>query len=322
MAPVRKDSCQRNDLQRIGLFSEVGYVTIADPYIPVYSRPYNESASRGKQMMTSCTKSKTGLIDGYFQPKFGRIFEKESYSDPVKLRRQERIMQKKRNIDRTAFYPSSETKKPSGLGNHYGTFGGSVPHFKAVVRAKTPYKSPGRNFLTNPTKKGSGYGYTSLTIAENHEYMTEFIGRADEIRSGEKQEHKKKMVSSDFRLNMHPKEYFDINPFKSDRALPPLKERKEPGKPVGKPLRHVPFKQSSPGKAIGNCKAGTFTPYPEHPVDGFGVKSKKAAGAKYGIFKPSAGSKSRPTDSVLKTNINKVINKDNFRSSAQTACVY
>lgn len=55
-----------NDIQRIGLFSEVGYITIGDPYRTIVDRPFNDSASRGKQMMSCATKSKTGLGDGYF----------------------------------------------------------------------------------------------------------------------------------------------------------------------------------------------------------------------------------------------------------------
>ena len=46
---------------------------------------------------------------------------------------------------------------------------------------------PGKNFLTNPTKKGSGYGYTSLTIGRDYEYISEFIGRPDELRALEKE---------------------------------------------------------------------------------------------------------------------------------------
>lgn len=133
----------KNDIQRIGLFSEVGYITIGDPYKPIIDRPFNDKAARGKQMMSSCTKSKTGLCDGYFQSNFGRVFEKEGYTDPIKQRRLERSKETKRNIVPTAFYPSNATKKPSGKGSSYGTFSGAVQYFKATTRPKEPYKSPG-----------------------------------------------------------------------------------------------------------------------------------------------------------------------------------
>ena len=44
----------------------------------------------------------------------------------------------------------------------------------------------GKNFLTNPTKKGSGYGYNSLTIGHDLQYSGEAISRPDEIRAGER----------------------------------------------------------------------------------------------------------------------------------------
>ena len=140
---MKKVVSSKNDIQRIGLFSEVGYITIGDPYKPIIDRPFNDNAGRGKQMMSSYTKSKTGLIDGYFQSNFGRVFEKEGYADPIKQRRQERNKQTQKNIVGKAFYPSNATKKPSGLGSHYGTFAGAVDYFKGVTRPKEPYKSAG-----------------------------------------------------------------------------------------------------------------------------------------------------------------------------------
>lgn len=141
---MKKVIASKNDIQRIGLFSEVGYITIGDPYKPIIDRPFNDNAGRGKQMMSSYTKSKTGLIDGYFQSNFGRVFEKEGYSDPIKQRRLERNKQTQKNIVNKAFYPSNATKRPSGLGNHYGTFAGAVDYFKGLTRPKQPYKSPGK----------------------------------------------------------------------------------------------------------------------------------------------------------------------------------
>lgn len=302
----------KNDIQRIGLFSEVGYITTGDPYKPIIDRPINYNAGKGKQMMSCSTKTKTGLCDGYFQSSFGRVFEKEGYSDPQKQRRLERSSEAQKNIVNTPFYPSNASKKPSGLGSHYGTFGGAVEYVKGTTRPKVAYKSPGKNFLTNPTKKGSGYGYTSLTIGRNFEYRSEFIGQPDVIRGLERQEHKKKMISTPFKLNLHNNSLFDPNIFKSDKPLPPVrKSHEEPTK--GRRVK-LPFKQSSPGKDIGNCKAGTFTPYPEHPVDGYDVRGLKPAGPKYGMFTPSAGNKSRPTDSVIRMHVNKTITCNNFRN--------
>ncbi|KAL5269563.1 hypothetical protein ACHWQZ_G003160 [Mnemiopsis leidyi] len=308
---VKKQS-QSNDIQRIGLFSEVGYITIGDPYKSIRDRPFNDNAGKGKQMMSFCTKSKTGLCDGYFQSNFGRIFEQEGYSDQRRLARLERINEAKKNIDSKPFLPSNATKRPSGLGSHYGTFSGKVPYFKATARPKERYKSPGKNFLTNPTKKGSGYGYNSLTIGHDLQYSGESISLPDEIRAAERKEHKKKMISKPFKLNLHNHSLFDPNIFKSTRPLPPV----PPKTPDSSPRKRTnpPFKQSSPGKEIGNCKAGTFTPYPEHPVDGFDLRGQKPPGPKYGLFCPSAGNKSRPTGSIINMKVNKTMNVTNFRT--------
>ena len=143
---MAKTAAAKNDIQRIGLFSEVGYITIGDPYRPTRARAFNDNAGRGKQMMTSSTKAKSGLCDGYFQSNFGRVFEKEGHTDPIKARRFERINQARKNIVKRAFYPSSNTKKPCGLGSVYGTFQGNVEYFKGTTRPKEAYKSSGKEF--------------------------------------------------------------------------------------------------------------------------------------------------------------------------------
>lgn len=55
----------------------------------------------------------------------------------------------------------------SGLGNHYGTLGGPVGAFSPASRPGKEYKSPGKNFSTNPGKKGTGFGYNFLLLVYN-----------------------------------------------------------------------------------------------------------------------------------------------------------
>lgn len=71
----------------------------------------------------------------------------------------------------------------SGAGSHYGTFAGPVSAFSPVNKAKKEYKSPGRNFTTNPAKKGTGYGYLGVTIGPTPKYTAEPYDRAKEIRN-------------------------------------------------------------------------------------------------------------------------------------------
>lgn len=81
----------------------------------------------------------------------------EAYTDMIKLRRQQRAKESKKNIG-GAYVPSSYPKKPSGLGNHYGTLGGPTTSFSAAQRKMPKYVAPGKNVLTNPAKQGTGYG--------------------------------------------------------------------------------------------------------------------------------------------------------------------
>eukprot|EP00116_Pleurobrachia_bachei_P008620 sb/3468882/ len=185
-----------------GLFSEMGYTTVGEPYTSSNARAYNESASKGKQMLTNTTKSRSGRGDGYFTTEFKRVFEhgikqhfsitkfsliplqKESYSDPVRTRRRERIEKKKKNVVPKPFLPSNSAKLASGTGSYYGSFGfngqGAYKYFSSVRRDKAAHQSPPKNFICNPSKKGSGYGYVGVTIGEYAKSMSE-KDRAAEI---------------------------------------------------------------------------------------------------------------------------------------------
>ena len=77
------------DMERVGLFSEVGYTTIGDRYpqrgSATGAATFNTSAGKGKQMMTTGSKSNSAHQAGYFEPTFKRIMEQEAYIDPVKV---------------------------------------------------------------------------------------------------------------------------------------------------------------------------------------------------------------------------------------------
>ncbi|XP_032300380.1 UPF0602 protein C4orf47 homolog isoform X2 [Coturnix japonica] len=101
----------KTDMERIGLFSEMSYVSIGDNYVPRYMRPFNEAAGKNKQMLSEGSKTKSGLQDGYFEPEFKRIFSGEAYLDPVQLRRRYRLAESKKNLGK-AFIPSNGDKLP------------------------------------------------------------------------------------------------------------------------------------------------------------------------------------------------------------------
>ena len=82
----------------------------------------------------------------------------------------------------TIFYYFSLISR-SGAGNHYGTFSGPVEAFSAAQKDKKSYQSPGKNFITNPPKKGTGFGYINVTIGHTPKYTADPYDRAKEIRN-------------------------------------------------------------------------------------------------------------------------------------------
>ncbi|XP_061108284.1 cilia-and flagella-associated protein 96 isoform X2 [Conger conger] len=293
----------KTDMDRVGLFKEMGYITIGDKYTVNTYRPFNESAHKNKQMVVSSPKKKSGLQVGYFDAQFKRIFEKEASTDPVKLRRQYRMQQAKKNIGK-AFLPSNGEKKPSGIGSYYGTLGGPVQALSALQVQRKPYQSPGKNVLTSPPKKGSGYGYPNVTLSKRDTYSTDPYDRAREMMKKEIISDRTMMKGGPFRLNLHPRDCFDGNPYKLDKALPPVKNTES------KKAQVVPFKPSSPSKRIGGMKAGTFDIYPSHSADPYiARRSKSVTTNKDGkIFHPSPGPKTMPVSSIINVNVKKAIN--------------
>lgn len=304
----------KTDMERIGLFSEAGYTTLGDRYPKVdpSSRPFNDAAYKGKHMLPGGSKARSALQAGYFDSQFKRIMEKEAYSDPVKTRRQQRMKEATKNIGK-AFVPNAGEKSMSGLGNHYGTFSGPIGAFSPVSRGRKPYTAPGRNVTTNPPKKGTGFGYLGVTLGKYPDHATEVYDKARDLRRKEIMAHKSLLKGGAFKLNLHPQDYFDQNPFRSDRPVGP------PKKSAGKLPPVKPFKPSSPAKNIGGSKSGTFDPYPSHSNDPYTVKTKKlpTTNKEGKIFHPALGPKSRPTKSIVDQNIAKSIHADNYRSTNQ-----
>ncbi|XP_063776821.1 cilia-and flagella-associated protein 96 [Pseudophryne corroboree] len=297
----------KSDMDRIGLFSEMGYITIGDKYVTPCSKPFNEAASKNRQMLPGGSKSMANTLGGYFDTQFKRTFDGEAYSDPFKQRRQYRIQQAKKNLGK-AFLPSNGEKKPSGVGNFYGTLSGPIPAFSAELKARKSYTAPGKNLYTNPPKQGTGYGYPNITIGKPYSYSSDDYDIFKELMKKELEHHKSKLKDGPFRLNLCPKEYFDINPYRTDKPLPPLKKKEEKAQNV------KPFKPSSPAKVAGGMKAGTFDPYPSHSNDLYGKPVTKSAVKGGKIFQPPAGAKSYPIKSVTTAHVTRSVNPMNYKT--------
>uniref|UniRef100_A0A2K6K694 Cilia-and flagella-associated protein 96 n=1 Tax=Rhinopithecus bieti TaxID=61621 RepID=A0A2K6K694_RHIBE len=262
----------KTDMERIGLFSEMEYITVGDKYVSQFNRPFNEAAS----------KTMSALQAGYFDPHFVRIFEGEGYMNLNQVRRQEMMEAARKNLGK-AFFPSSGEKKPCGLGSYYGTIGGPVPFFSAQSKPREKYKAPGKNLYTNPGKKGTGYGYANITIGKQFSHSADFYDAAKLNYKKANEEHHRLLKGAPFKLNLHPRDYFDLSHF----SLQP-----------------------------GGMKAGTFDPYPSHAADPYVAKLANISGKNDKIFHPPGGPKSRPVESIMTLNVRRALNSKNYKTAS------
>ncbi|KAL0593989.1 UPF0602 protein C4orf47 [Plecturocebus cupreus] len=302
----------KTDMERIGLFSEMEYITVGDKYVSPFNRPFNEAASKNKQMLPGGSKEMSNLQAGYFDPHFVRIFEGEGYVNLNQVRRRDMMQAARKNLSK-AFLPSSGEKKPCGLGSYYGTIGGPVPFFSAQSRPREKYEAPGKNLYTSPGKKGTGYGYANITIGKQFSHADDFYDAPKQNYKKENEEQHRLLKGAPFKLNLHPRDYFDANPYFSEEPLPPIK-RKEKKEAISNT-----FKPSSPGKKPGGMKAGTFDPYPSHSADPYVTKLAKISGKDDKIFHPPSGPKSRPVESIMTLNVRRALNSKNYKTASVPA---
>uniref|UniRef100_A0AAV2MKD1 Cilia-and flagella-associated protein 96 n=1 Tax=Knipowitschia caucasica TaxID=637954 RepID=A0AAV2MKD1_KNICA len=171
----------KSDMERLGIFKEMGYISIGDKYNPPNkNRPFNEPAHRNRQMQAGFASQRCALQNGFFEKTYSRIFEREALNDPIKLARQYRNQQAKRILGK-AFLPSNAIKKPCGSGSYYGTISGPVEAMSPQTLPRKPHKSPGRNVMTSPGKKGSGYSYPNVTLSDIGLYASDPYDRAKEF---------------------------------------------------------------------------------------------------------------------------------------------
>lgn len=242
----------------------------------------------------------------------------EAYSDPVKRRRKERIAAKAKNVGTRPFLPTHTGKNLGGTGNFYGTFSGTVDAFSRVERPKPQYVSPAKNVLVNPPKKG-GYGFRGVCIGQDPEYANEPYEKSRMNRNellivfnfsqSDAKLHKSKMVGKAFNSDLHPKEFFEKNPFGSDRPLPPEKTKSAPP-PISKP-----FVLGSTGKKAGGGNYGCFTSYPSHSDEKYKPLPGEFRNMKTGsnVFKDSQPAKSTNCRSTMNQYVDKKINRETYK---------
>ncbi|XP_015254361.1 PREDICTED: UPF0602 protein C4orf47 homolog, partial [Cyprinodon variegatus] len=124
--------------------------------------------------------------------------------------------------------------------------------------------------------------------------------------------HRSKLRDGPFRINLHPQDYFQDNPYHSSKTLPPAQKPR----PLQKKVPMVPFKPPSPSKRIGGMKAGTFDAYPSHSADPYAPRCSKPTN-QGPVFHPASGPKSMPVKSIISANINRKIYSANYTSTNQ-----
>lgn len=299
----------KSDMERLGIFKEMSYISIGDTYSPPTNRPFNESAHRSRQMQAGIAAQRCALQNGFFEKTFSRIFEREALNDAIRLARQYRNQQTKKILAK-AFLPSNGVKKPCGSGSYYGTLSGPVEAMSPQTLPRKPHRSPGRNIITSPSKKGSGYSYPNVTLSTIELYASDPYDRAKEMLKKEAAVHHSKAKAGPFKLNLHPKDFFQDNPYRTNKpaqsahkTLPPVKK-----------VSPVPFKPSSPSKRIGGMKAGTFDTYPSHSADPYTVRRSKPTNREP-VFHPVPGPKSTPVKSIITQNVNRSVHSANYTST-------
>uniref|UniRef100_A0A3B3UZH6 Cilia-and flagella-associated protein 96 n=1 Tax=Poecilia latipinna TaxID=48699 RepID=A0A3B3UZH6_9TELE len=265
---------RKSDMERLGVFMEMSYISAGDKYTSANSHdPFNGSAYRSRQMQTGVTKQPCALQSGFFNKSFKRI-----------LRKKNRMQQVKKNLGK-AFLPCSGTKK--------------LP----LTVPKKAQRSPGRSILISPPKKGSGYSYPNVTLSKMDLYVSDPYVRAKEAHKREGAIHHSKLRDGPFRINLHPQDYFQVNPYRNHKALPPAQKPPQPQKNVST----VPFIPRTPSKRIGGMKAETFDIYPSHSADTYVIHRSKPVNQQP-VFRPAPGPKSTPVKNIISVNVDRLNN--------------
>jgi len=318
---------KKSDMERLGFFSEPGYVTIGDKYKPPGGfNQYNESAGKGKQMLAKGSSTRSALMDGYFDAKFGRVGEGEAYADVIRRIRLERLKNTQKAIGKP-YIPSSPAKKSTGLGTHFGTLGGVISSFSPGTKSEKDEKPPGPNFTTNPGKKGTGYGFLDVTIGKYPEYSSSPYERDRQVRNAANSRHKNVLKGGPFHLAFPLGDVFDSTVYQPDanETSPSRAASRAHSAKGGKGPEGRPFKPSSPGKNLGGCKAGCFTNFPSFNSSPFVplYKYEKNVVNKSGkTFVPHGGPKSTVTHSIVEQNVIRTLNPKTFKSVAPNLNIF
>uniref|UniRef100_A0A3B3XW46 Cilia-and flagella-associated protein 96 n=1 Tax=Poecilia mexicana TaxID=48701 RepID=A0A3B3XW46_9TELE len=269
---------RKSDMERLGVFMEMSYISAGDKYTSANSHdPFNESAYRSRQMQAGVTKQPCALQSGFFD------------NEPLRLAQRNRMQQATKNLGK-AFLPCNIFTK---IFKYVSTSPLTVP--------KKAQHSPGHSILISPPKKGSGYSYPNVTLSKMDLYVSDPYDRAKEAHKREGAIHHSKLRDGPFRINLHPQDYFQVNPYCNHKALPPAQKPPQPQKNVST----VPFIPLTPSKRIGGMKAGTFDVYLSHSADPYVIHRSKPVNQQP-VFRPAPGPKSTPVKNIISVNVDRL----------------
>jgi len=293
----------------LGTFGTPTYISINDPYL---KKKKSDAKLKGKsQMMTTHSKSRSAHTDGYFSKTFARGFEKEPTHDAVKARRKAALAARKKMIAGD-YRPSHPTKKVMSSGSYEGTLGGTVKQFSPAKQPKKAHQKEKVNFMTNPGKKGTGYGYTGVTLGKMPDYKTSPYDAERKADIAAAKAHRGAVRGAPFRAAapdgpQGAKGFFDANIYKPTKLAGKPKVAKKEKKVT------VPFYPNRPLGSMGSGGKdtntfGKFTYTPEKYQRKV-AKPKSTNGT--AVFKPISNSKSMPQPSTLTVNVNRSVNPTN-----------
>lgn len=298
----------------LGTFGTPTYISINDPYV---KKKKSDTKLKGKpQMMTTHSKSKSAHNDGYFTKTFARALEKEPIHDAVQARRKEALAGRKKMIAGD-YKPSHPTKKIASSGSYEGTLQANKGTVKYFSPATNPKKAKGRekvNFMTNPGKKGTGYGYTGVTLGKLPEYKTSPYDAARKADIAAAKAHRSAVRGAPFKAAAPDapagsRGFFDANVYK------PTKLAGKPKVPKKEKKITVPFYPNRPlgSMASGGKDCDTFGKFTYTP-EKYTRKVAKAKTNNGAVFKPISNSKSMPQPSTVAVNVRRSVNPSNTTS--------
>jgi hypothetical protein len=335
------DDDEKTDLEKVGMFVEGPYdtdVTLFRPDIKALMGrdPGEEDEEKrlgGPFPLVSGHKLKAATNDWPFS-EFLYLWEEEPYQDPSEWRRKDRAEQAEKNIADEPFLSMVGPKLMNGLGTYYGTFIEEMEAFSPETKDKKEDDLAGLpNFLTNPGKKGTGYGYANVTInpyPERDEDMEDpFYDISEAMREGREAHEEAIVGDGPFVPSGFSKEYFDPNPYFNDRDpdgeeetydwdrlakaddeeangdrppwIPNSYTKKINGnKDVVQPLEKFPTRESD-----------DEDPYEDPPREVF-RKSNRENDEDLPAWKPPIHRRTRQTKSVISYNVNLRVNATNF----------